>query len=81
MGEKSQQYNSLVGRFHIAREGVKEKWGSLKEKCKNVNKKDVNGSSSNEFEQKASEFKEEMITKMNHGDKEYNHLYRYENYN
>ena len=76
MGEKSQQYNSLVGRFHIAREGVKERWGSLKEKCKNVNEKDVNGSSSSGVKKKASEFKEEVITKINHGDKEYNHLYR-----
>ena len=77
MGEKSQQYNSLVGRFHIAREGVKEKWGSWKEKCKNVNKKDVNGSSNTGVKKKANEFKEEVITKINHGDKEYNHLYRY----
>ena len=36
MGEKSQHYNSLVGRFHIAKEGIKEKWGSLKEKGKNI---------------------------------------------
>ena len=76
MGEKSQQYNSLVGKFHIAKEGVKESWGTVKEKCGNLNEKEVNGSSNGGVKKKANEFKEEVITKMNHGDKEYNHLYR-----
>ena len=80
MGEKSQHYNSLVGRFHIAKEGIKEKWGSLKEKGKNINEKEPTGSSNEGVKKKANEFKEGMITKINHGDKEYNHLYRYGNY-
>ena len=78
MGEKSQHYNKLVGGFHIAKEGIKEKWGTLKEKCQNVNEPDVSGSSNSGsgVKQKANEFKEEVITKINHGDKEYNHIYR-----
>ena len=76
MGEKSQHYNGLVGRFHIAKEGIKEKWGGVKEKCGNLNEKEVTGSSNGGVKKKAHEFKEEVITKINHGDKEYNHLYR-----
>ena len=80
MGEKSQHYNSLVGRFHIAKEGIKEKWGSLKETGKNINEKEPTGSSNEGVKKKANEFNEGMITKINHGDKEYNHLYRYAKY-
>ena len=80
MGEKSQQYNSLVGRFHIAKEGIKEKWSSLKEKGKNINEKEPNGGNNEGVKKKANEFKEGMSSKINHGDKEYNHLYRYGKY-
>ena len=76
MGEKSQKYNSLVGRFHIAKEGLKEKWGTAKEKCENLSEKEGTGSANGGVKKKANEFKEEVITKINHGDKEYNHLYR-----
>ena len=76
MGEKSQHYNNVTGRFHITKQNIKERWATLKEKCKNVNQKEVKGSNSPGVKQKANEFKEEMITKINHGDKEYNHIYR-----
>jgi hypothetical protein len=59
MGKK---YESLVGRFHLAKEGVKETWADMKE----------NGG----LPAKANEIKEDVIKKMNHGDDQYDHLYR-----
>ena len=59
MGEK---YGSLVGRFHLAKEGLKEKWTEVKE--------------TGGLHAKANEFKEDVIKKMNHGDDQYDHLYR-----
>ena len=77
MGEKMQQYSSLIGRFHIAKETVKEKWGNAKESCGNVNEKDVANGGGGGMKTAANVFKEDVINKINHGDKEYNHLYRY----
>ena len=43
MGEKREQYNDMVGKLHLAKEGVKEKWTSFKD---------------GQVETKANEFKE-----------------------
>ena len=59
MGEK---YGSLVGRFHLAKEGLREKWAEVKE--------------SGGLNAKANEIKEDVIKKMNRGAEEYDHLYR-----
>lgn len=61
MGEKREQYNDMVGKFHLAKEGVKEKWTSFKD---------------GQVETKANEFKEDVIRKINKGDEAYDHLYR-----
>lgn len=63
MGEK---YTSLVGRLHLAKEAVKEKWSATKEE----------GGISHTLGQKADEVKEKVIRRINHGDGEYDHLYR-----
>ena len=62
----SEKYAGLIGRFHLWKEGLKEKWGSVKEA----------GGLEDSLKAKTSELKEEIITKMNHGDEEYDHLYR-----
>ena len=31
MGDKAGQYNDMVGKLHLAKEGVKEKWSEFKE--------------------------------------------------
>ena len=63
MGEKREQYNDMVGKFHLAKEGVKEKLKDLK---------DGEGRAT-----RANEFKEDVIRKINKGDEAYDHLYRY----
>ena len=70
------QYDSNVGRFHIAKETIKEKWGHLKEHCGNLNEKELSGGENGAVKNRANELKEKVITRINHGDKEYNHLYR-----
>jgi hypothetical protein len=61
MGEK---YGSLVGRFHLAKESLKEKWSNVKE--------------TGGFHAKANEMREDAIKKMNsRRDEQYDHLYRY----
>ncbi len=63
MGEK---YAGLVGHFHLWKEGVKEKWHSVKEE----------GGMAHGIKQKTDDLKEEVIRKINHGDEEYDHLFR-----
>ena len=62
----SEKYSSLVGRLHLWKEGLKNWWGSVKDeggiKESVVNKKD--------------QIKNDLINKINHGDQEYDHLYR-----
>ena len=64
MGEKREQYDNLVGKFHLAKESVKEKWSNYKD------------AGDGAFKDKANEIKEDVISKINRGDIEYDHLYR-----
>ena len=64
MGEK---YTNLIGRFHLAKEAIKEKWSSTKEE----------GGITHTLEQRADEVKEGVIRRINHGESSYDHLYRY----
>ena len=59
----AEKYGSLVGRFHLAKESLKERWTNVKE--------------TGGIHAKANEMREDVIKKMNHGDEEYEHLYRY----
>ena len=63
MGE---QYSSAVGRIHLAKETVKEKWASTKEE----------GGVAHTLETRVDEAKENVIKLMNHGEGNYDHLYR-----
>lgn len=63
MGEK---YSSAVGRIHLAKETVKEKWASTKEE----------GGVAHTLETRVDEAKENVIKLMNHGEGNYDHLYR-----
>ena len=64
MGEK---YSSAVGRFHMAKEFVKEKWSSTKDE----------GGVAHSLAAQANEAKEKVIKLMNHGEGNFDHLYRY----
>jgi hypothetical protein len=57
-----EKYGSLVGRFHLAKESFKDRWSNIKE--------------TGGINAKANEIKEDVIKKMNHGDEQYEHLYR-----
>jgi hypothetical protein len=63
MGDK---YTGRVGRLHLAKEAVKEKWSSAKEE----------GGIDHTFREKANQVKEDVIRQINHGEGEYDHLYR-----
>ena len=63
MGDK---YTNLIGRFHLAKQTIKEKWSSTKEE----------GGIPHTLGQKADEVKEKVIRKINHGEDSYDHLYR-----
>ena len=63
MGEK---YSDLVGRFHLAKEAVREKWASTKEE----------GGITHTISSKVDEVKEGVIKTINHGDPSYDHVYR-----
>ena len=63
MGEK---YSATVGRFHLAKEQIREKWASTKEE----------GGVAHTFVAQADEAKEKVIKIMNHGEGNYDHLYR-----
>lgn len=58
---KGKQYDDAVGKFHLAKEGIKEKWSNFKE---------------GQAGERANEFKEDVIKKINKGDEAYDHLYR-----
>ena len=63
MGEK---YAGLVGRLHLWKEGAKERWGAVKEE----------GGLGDNIRRRTDEIKEDVIRRMNHGDEEYDHLFR-----
>ena len=65
MGDK---YTNLIGRFHLAKEAVKEKWSSTKEE----------GGIAHDIGKKADDVREKVICKINHGENNYEHLYRSE---
>ena len=58
----SEKYTGLIGRWHLWKEAAKEKWAGVKE---------VGG-----IKEKTNDLKEEVIRKINHGDDQYDHLYR-----
>lgn len=66
MGDK---YTNLIGRFHLAKEAVKEKWSSTKEE----------GGIAHDIGKKADDVREKVICKINHGENNYEHLYRRKN--
>lgn len=63
MGEK---YSNLVGRFHLAKEAIREKWASTKEE----------GGFTHRVGTKVDQVREDVIRQINHGDQTYDHLYR-----
>ncbi len=63
----SEKYKGLVGRAHLAKESAKEAWSSAKEVG------GVNGA----LQEKVDQYKENVIRKINHGEGDYDHLYRY----
>ncbi len=63
MGEK---YAGLVGRFHLWKEGAKDRWHSVKEE----------GGVGDNIKKRTDEIKEDVIRRINHGDEEYDHLFR-----
>ena len=63
MGER---YKGLIGGVHLWKEDIKEKWSGMKEE----------GGVAESFVKKSGEIKEKVITKINHGDEQYDHLYR-----
>ncbi len=63
MGEK---YTSLVGRFHLAKESLREKWDTTREE----------GGLSHNLGTKVDQVKEEVIKHINHDDQTYDHLYK-----
>ena len=65
MGDK---YTSLIGRFHLAKEAAKDKWSSTKEE----------GGIAHDIGKKADDVREKVICKINHGENNYEHLYRSE---
>ena len=65
MGEK---YANLVGRVHLVKESIREKWASTKEE----------GGITHTIGTKVDQVKEDVIGKINHGDLTYDHLYRFE---
>lgn len=64
MGEK---YTNLVGRFHLAKEAIREKWTSAKDE----------GGITHTIGAKVDQAKEGVIRHINHGDESYDHLYRF----
>lgn len=63
MGEK---YASAVGRFHLAKESARQKWASTQEE----------GGVAHTVGARVDEAKERVIKLMNHGEGDYDHLYR-----
>lgn len=63
MGER---YSDLVGRFHLYKEAIKDKWNTVKE----------DGGLKNSLQKRTEELKDVTIQKINRGDEEYDHLYR-----
>ena len=63
MGEK---YANLVGRVHLVKESIRQKWTSAKEE----------GGITHTIGTKVDQVKEGVIEKINHGDLTYDHLYR-----
>ena len=65
MGEK---YTNLVGRAHIVKESIREKWASTKEE----------GGITHTIGTRVDQVKEGVIEKINHGHDQsiYDHLYR-----
>ncbi|TRY68433.1 hypothetical protein TCAL_01367 [Tigriopus californicus] len=62
----SEKYTGLVGRAHLMREAVRERWSKIKEE----------GGVQDTFRAKTSELKEQAIRTINHGDPDFDHLYR-----
>ena len=60
-------YAGLVGRFHLWKESAKERWRNLKGE----------GELEETLKKRADGIKEDVIKKINHGDEEYDHLFRY----
>jgi len=63
MGEK---YANLVGRVHLIKESIRQKWATAKEE----------GGITHTIGTKVDQVKEGVIEKINHGDLTYDHLYR-----
>ena len=65
----SEKYESLIGRFHLWKEWIREKWDAVR----------AEGGVANSLMGKSEEVREEIIKKMNHGDDQFDHLYRFIN--
>ncbi len=61
----SEKYKGLVGRAHLAKESAKEAWSTAKE-----------GGAGQALKAKVDVVKEDVIRKINHGEGDYDHLYR-----
>lgn len=62
----SEKYTEVIGRFHLWRESLREKWSQVREE----------GGLEDSLKQKTNELKEKAIRTINHGDPEFDHLYR-----
>ncbi len=62
----SEKYTGLIGRLHLWKEGAKERWRDVKEE----------GGLGDNLKQRTDDLKEKAIRKINHGDEEYDHLFR-----
>lgn len=62
----SEKYTGLIGRVHLMREAVRERWSKVKEE----------GGIQDTLRAKTTELKEQAIRTINHGDPDFDHLYR-----
>ncbi len=62
----SEKYSGLVGRFHLWKEGVKQRWQGVKEE----------GGVESVIKNTSGRVKEDLINKINKGDGDYDHLFR-----
>ena len=62
----SEKYTDVVGRFHLWKESFKEKWSTVREE----------GGIEDSLRQRTNDIKEDVIRRINHGDDQYDHLYR-----
>ena len=65
----SEKYEALIGRFHLWKEWIRETWGSVR----------AEGGVASSLKGKSEEVRENIIKKINHGDDQFDHLYRFAN--